>query len=149
LDLFESICNDKKSNPNFVASVLCSTITNLQRQGLDSALLKPEHILRVFDLLSQDKIAKESVEIIFENIMSSKIRTPDEFVQNHSSTFSESELEQLLDELIRKNLELIKKQGLHSTGLLMGLAMKTLRGKVSGERISKILESKITKILEK
>jgi glutamyl-tRNA(Gln) amidotransferase subunit E len=31
----------------------------------------------------------------------------------------------------------------------MGLAMKTLRGKVSGEKVSRLLESKITKILEK
>jgi glutamyl-tRNA(Gln) amidotransferase subunit E len=50
--------------------------------------------------------------------------------------------------MIKKNLEMIQKQGLHSTGLLMGLAMKTLRGKVSGEKISKLLESKITKILK-
>jgi glutamyl-tRNA(Gln) amidotransferase subunit E len=80
--------------------------------------------------------------------MSSKIRSPDEFVQKHSG-IDESELEQLLDELIKKNLEMIQKQGLHSTGLLMGLAMKTLRGKVSGEKISRLLESKITKIIEK
>jgi glutamyl-tRNA(Gln) amidotransferase subunit E len=129
--------------------VLCSTITNLQRQGLDSSLLKAEHILRSFELLAQDKITKESLEIIFENIMSSKIRSPDEFVQKYSGTFDENELEKLLDDLIKKNLEMIQKQGLHSTGLLMGLAMKTLRGKVSGEKISKLLESKITKIIEK
>jgi glutamyl-tRNA(Gln) amidotransferase subunit E len=149
LDLFESICTDKKNSPNFVASVLCSTITNLQRQGLDSLLLKEEHILRAFELLTQDKIAKESLEIIFENIMSSKIRSPDEFVEKHTSEFGGEELEQLLDEIIEKNVEMIKKQGLHSAGLLMGLAMKTLRGKVSGERVSRLLESKITKILEK
>jgi glutamyl-tRNA(Gln) amidotransferase subunit E len=148
LDLFESICAYKKNNPNFVASVLCSTITNLQRQGLDSSLLKAEHILRSFELLAQDKITKESLEIIFENIMSSKIRSPDEFVQKHSG-IDENELERLLDELIKKNLEMTQKQGLHSTGLLMGLAMKTLRGKVSGEKISKLLELKITKIIEK
>jgi glutamyl-tRNA(Gln) amidotransferase subunit E len=148
LDLFEYICSDKKNNPNFVASVLCSTITNLQRQGLDSSLLKTEHITRSFELLAQDKIAKESFEIIFENIMSSKIKSPDEFVQKHTN-IDENELEQLLDNLIEVNLVTIQKQGLHSIGILMGLAMKTLRGKVSGEKINKLLESKIAKILEK
>jgi glutamyl-tRNA(Gln) amidotransferase subunit E len=148
LDLFETISTNKKNNPNFVASVLCSTITNLQRQGLDLDLLKPEHILRTFELLSQERITKESLEIIFENIMSAKIESPDEF-QKQSSTIAENELEQFIDDLIKNNLEVIKKQGLHSTGLLMGLAMKTLRGKVSGEKISKLLESKITKIVEK
>jgi glutamyl-tRNA(Gln) amidotransferase subunit E len=30
----------------------------------------------------------------------------------------------------------------------MGMAMKSLRGKVSGEKLSKLLEMKISKILE-
>lgn len=148
LDLFESICSDKKNNPNFVASVLCSTITNLQRQGLDWELLTEEHILRSFELLAQEKITKESLEIIFENIMSAKIQSPDEFVQKHPS-FDDAELEKILDDLIQKNLAKIQTDGVHSTGLLMGLAMKTLRGKVSGEKVSNLLESKIAKILGK
>jgi glutamyl-tRNA(Gln) amidotransferase subunit E len=147
MELFESICA-KYQNPNFVASVLCSTITNLQRQGLDQALLKREHIARTFELLSDGKIAKESVEIIFENIMSKKIKTPDEFVQNQSS-FGDKELEKFLDDLVQNNIAVIQKQGTHSAGMLMGMAMKSLRGKVSGEKISKSIESKIAKILEK
>lgn len=147
MELFESICA-KYQNPNFVASVLCSTITNLQRQGLDQTLLKPEHITRTFELLADGKIAKESIEIIFENIMSKIIKTPDEFAQNQSS-FGDKELEEFLDELIQNNIAIIQKQGTHSAGMLMGMAMKSLRGKVSGEKISRSLETKIAKILEK
>ncbi|HWP78636.1 MAG TPA: Glu-tRNA(Gln) amidotransferase subunit GatE [Candidatus Nitrosotenuis sp.] len=148
MDLFESICATSKTNPNFVASSLCSTITNLQRQGLDPALLKQEHIIRVFELLEESKITKESVEMIFEGIMSAKIRTPDEFV-GKAATVDEAELGQFLDKLVKDNMQTIQKQGLHSTGLLMGLAMKSLRGKVSGEKLNKLLELRITKILEK
>lgn len=147
LELFESICT-KYQNPNFVASALCSTITNLARQGLDSALLKEEHITKTFELLADGKIAKESVEIIFENIMSQKIKTPDEFAQNQS-TFDDKELEKFLDEMIQSNIGIIQKQGARASSVLMGMAMKSLRGKVSGEKINKTLESKITKILEK
>ncbi|MBI5698030.1 MAG: Glu-tRNA(Gln) amidotransferase subunit GatE [Thaumarchaeota archaeon] len=147
LELFESICT-KYQNPNFVASALCSTITNLARQGFDSALLKEEHIAKTFELLADDKITKESVEIIFENIMSQKIKMPDEFAQNQS-TFDDKELEKFLDELIQYNIGIIQKQGVRASSVLMGMAMKSLRGKVSGEKINKTLESKITKILEK
>ena len=147
LELFESICREYK-NPNFVASILCSTITNLQRQGLDQSLLNPNHIIRTFGLLSENKIAKESIEIIFEKIMSGTIKLPDEFVQTQSA-FDDIELEKFLDELVHANVTVIQKQGTHSSGMLMGIAMKSLRGKVSGEKISKILESKIAKILEK
>jgi glutamyl-tRNA(Gln) amidotransferase subunit E len=147
MDLFEAICANKQ-NPNFVASVLCSTITNLQRQGLDSTLLKQEHITRVFELLAENKITKESIEIIFEGIMSAKTKSPDEFIQS-SSSFDDKELEKFLDALVSDNAQIIQKQGLHSTGMLMGLAMKSLRGKVSGEKISRLLESRVAKILEK
>lgn len=146
LDLFESICAKSQVSPNFVASSLCSTITNLQRQGLDATKLKQEHITRVFELLGESKITKESVEMIFEGIMSGKISSPDEFAK---TAVDDKELEEFLDTIVNQNIETIKKQGLHSTGLLMGLAMKSFRGKVSGEKLSKLLESRITKILEK
>ena len=75
MELFEKICKNKKSSPNFVASILCSTITNLQRKGLRlHILLKPEHIIESFELLASDKIPKESLEIIFESVMSGKVR---------------------------------------------------------------------------
>ncbi|MEM3077501.1 MAG: hypothetical protein QXW38_07790, partial [Candidatus Nitrosotenuis sp.] len=61
----------------------------------------------------------------------------------------DKELEEFLDNIVSQNIETIKKQGLHSTGLLMGLAMKSLRGKVSGEKLNKLLELRITKILER
>ena len=68
MELFEKICENKKNSPNFVASILCSSITNLQRKGFDAILLKPEHIIESFELLASDKIPKESLEIIFESI---------------------------------------------------------------------------------
>ena len=72
VNLFEKICKNKKNSPNFVASILCSSITNLERQGFDATLLKPEHIIESFELLASSKIPKESLEIIFESIMSGK-----------------------------------------------------------------------------
>ena len=148
LDLFESICSNKANNPNFVASILCSTITNLERRGLNATLLKPEHIVRSFELLSENKITKESLEMIYEAIMSGKIKSVEEFIEKHSSSMNEDELGQFLDDLIRNNISIIKKQGSHSSSMLMGMAMKSLRGKVSGEKINKLLEIKISKILE-
>lgn len=148
LDLFESVCADGKNNPNFVASILCSTITNLQRKGLDGALLKPEHIRRSFEMLSEQKIAKESLEMIYEYIMSGQVKTIEEFVEKHSQSVSDADLEDILDEIIGNNMDAIKSQGARSSGMLMGLAMKSLRGKVSGEKISKLLTLKIAKILE-
>ena len=150
LELFEKICSDKNSSPNFVASVLCSMIRNLQRQGLDPALLKNSEIIKTFEHLNLGKISKESIEIIFTQIMSGKTRSLEEAIQKSSiGALDEEELVKLVDEIIQKNIELIKNQGSHSIGSLMGIAMKSLRGKASGEKINQILQKKIKDILNK
>ncbi|MCH8859856.1 MAG: Glu-tRNA(Gln) amidotransferase subunit GatE [Thaumarchaeota archaeon] len=150
LELFEKISTNKKSSPNFVASILCSTITNLERQGLDPNLLKHDEIIKTFEFLNLGKISKEAVEMIFEQIMSGKTKSVDETLQKSSiGTLIDEELTKIVDEIIQKNLELIKNQGSHSIGILMGITMKSLRGKASGEKINQLLQKKIIEILNK
>jgi glutamyl-tRNA(Gln) amidotransferase subunit E len=143
-DLFESICQDKRIPPIFVASVLCSTITNLERQGLDAKLLKSSEILQTFKLLADGEIAKESIEIIFSNIMSGKTHSVEEAIKNAAISKVDSiELEKLLDDLVKENMSIIHEQRERSIGPLMGIVMKTMRGKVDGQKINQILEKKI------
>jgi glutamyl-tRNA(Gln) amidotransferase subunit E len=144
LDLFETICKDKRVSPNFVASTLCGTITNLERQGMDSGLLKTADILEAFSLVTEGKIAKESLEMIFASIMSEKSKTISEAIKSNAlNTIEDAELHKILDELIESSLKIIEEQGLRSMGPLMGLAMKTLRGKVDGQKLNQLLENKI------
>jgi glutamyl-tRNA(Gln) amidotransferase subunit E len=150
LELFEKISTNKKSSPNFVASVLCSTITNLERRGLDPNLLKHDEIIKTFEFLNVGKISKESVEMILEQIMSGKTKSVDETIQKSSiGTINDEELTKIVDGIIQKNLELINNQGSHSIGSLMGIIMKSLRGKASGEKINQLLQKKIIEILNK
>nr|AIE97562.1 glutamyl-tRNA(Gln) amidotransferase subunit E (gatE) [uncultured marine thaumarchaeote KM3_01_F02] len=147
MELFEKICENKKNSPNFVASILCSTITNLQRKGFDALLLKPEHIAELFELLADDKIPKESLEIIFENIMSGKSDTVSDAIQSTAVTsMSEGELNTILDEIIQKNMELVKELGENAITTLMGIAMKQVRGKASGQTVNVLLRKKIQEI---
>ena len=144
LELFEKICDDKNNSPTFVASTLSSTITNLQRRGLNPQLLKNSEILNTFQSLSEGKISKESIEIIFESIMAGKTKSVEEVIQKVSlGNIDEDKLNKILDEIIQKNSELIKKQGQRSIGPIMGIAMKELRGKADGETINKLLNKKI------
>lgn len=143
-DLFEIICKDKKISPNFVASALCSTITNLERQGLEVKLLKSSDILQAFKLLADGEIAKESIEIIFSDIMSGKTHSVEETIKNvYVSKIDSTELERILDDLVKANMDIIHEQRERSIGPLMGIAMKTMRGKVDGQKINQILEKKI------
>ena len=147
MELFEKICENKKNSANFVASILCSSITNLERQGLDATLLKPEHIIESFELLASGKIPKESLEIIFERIMSGKSENVSMAMQSTDiSSMDEDELNEILDEIIQKNMELVRKLGENSVTTLMGIAMKGVRGRASGKIVNDLLRKKIQNI---
>ena len=147
MELFEKICENKKNSANFVASILCSTITNLQRKGFGALLLKPEQIAELFEILADDKIPKESLEIIFENIMSGKSDTVSDAIQSTAVTsMNEGELNAILDEIIQKNMELVKELGENAITTLMGIAMKQVRGKASGQTVNVLLRKKIQEI---
>ena len=149
IELFENIIKKIKTNPTFVASILCSTITNLERKGLDSNLLKNEDIVKLFELLEKSEIAKESIEIIFENIMSKKSNSVEEAMKNTSiESINEEDLEKIIKDIVDKNQEIIKNQKERAMGPLMGIVMKELRGKASGEIINKLLLKNIKKKLE-
>ena len=148
IELFENIVEKTKVNPTFVASILCSTITNLERGGLNSNLLQNKDIVKSFELLEIGKIAKESIEIIFENIMAGKAKTPEEAMKNTSiEAVNESDLEKIIAEIVEKNQEIIKNQKERAVGPLMGIVMKELRGKASGEMINNLLLKNIKKKL--
>src|SRR3972149_2005393 len=148
LELFEKICTDKNSSPNFVASILCSTITNLERRDLDASLLKSEEIIKSFEFLNQGKITKESIEIIFEQIMSGKTQSVDEAIQKTSMiSLSEDELEEICNTVINDNSAIIDAQGLRAIGPLMGSVMKSTRGKASGEKVNLLLQKMIKEYL--
>ncbi|MEX0861775.1 Glu-tRNA(Gln) amidotransferase subunit GatE [Nitrosopumilus sp.] len=149
MELFETIVEKIKTNPTFVASVLCSLITNLERSGLRPDLLKNEEIIKSFQLLEEGKIAKESIEIIYENIMSGKSKTIEESLKNASiEAVNENDLEKIIINIIEKNQEIIENQKERAIGPLMGIVMKELRGRASGEMINNLLVKNIKKKLE-
>ena len=121
IELFENISKKIKTNPTFVASILCSTITNLERKGLDSNLLKNQEIFKLFELLEKGEIAKESIEIIFENIMSKKSKSVEEAMKNASiESINERDLDQIIKDIVDKNQEIIKKSKRESNWTING-----------------------------
>jgi len=149
IELFEKIVGKVKINPTFIVSILCSTITSFERNGLNSKLLKNEEIEKSFQLLDEGKIAKESIEIIFENIMAGKSQSTQEAMKNASiETVNESEVEEIIKKIVENNQEIVKNQKERAVGPLMGIAMKELRGKASGELVNNLLLKNIKKKLE-
>jgi len=147
-EIFEQICSQKQNSPNFVVSILCSTITNLERSGLDSSLLNNEQIIKTFELLEQEQINKESIQIIFEQIMSKKASDVLQALENASIIqLTEDELDKILDKIIQDNRDKIKQEQKRALSGIMGIAMKEVRGKASGKIINEKLKEKIQNFL--
>jgi len=62
------------------------------------------------------------------------------------SSMDEAELSGILDEIIQKNIDLVKKLGDQAITTLMGLAMKEVRGKASGKMVNDLLRKKISEL---
>ena len=104
--------------------------------------------MKTFELLEQNKINKESIEIIFEQIMSKKADNVLQALEKASITqLTDEELDKILDEIIQKNLEKVNEEKMRALSGLMGIAMKQVRGKASGKIINQKLKDKIQKIL--
>ena len=147
LDIFEEI-SSKSVPPNFVASTLCSTITELQRKGLERSPGN-EDILEIFELLASNKIPKESVGLILEDVMSGSSKTVSESVARlEIGTITEEKLDEILSEIVGGNQDMITKQGQRAAGPLMGIAMKRLRGKVPGNVVNSRLVDMIQNTLK-
>ena len=63
-------------------------------------------------------------------------------------TLDEDELEKMIEKITNDNKSIIENQKERAIGPLMGIAMKDLRGKASGEMINKLLLKNIKRILE-
>ena len=131
----------------FVASSLCSTITQLSREGLQKSNLDEDMIHEIFGMLACGDISKEAVEIIFRNIMSGDAKTVSESAQRLNSA-DDDEVSEILDDIVSKNHHTVIKLQKRAMGPLMGMAMKRLRGRASGQVINRMLASKIDDVIE-
>jgi len=136
LGVFERVASLPSVEANFAASALLSTITALRRKGLVAPLPDAE-IEEAFAMLSRGEVAKESIEMIFEGIMSGRAATAAACATG--SGLDDAELDAALGRIVEENSAAVREQGERAMGLLMGQAMRELRGRVSGERVSAAL----------
>ena len=96
-------------------------------------------ILKIINLLKENKIAKEGVEIaLIQNSKGEKIELKSENI--------ESEVEEFIDVLIKEKIDFVKERGMEAIGPLMGPVMSEFRGKMDGAKINELLISKIKEI---
>ena len=144
LKLFDDIVKSTTVQPTFVASKITEDFTSLRRKGLNTDRLSDQTIKKAFQLLDEGDIAKESIPVIFETMLTKDLDDVKQAIQILGlEQVSESELYEIIDRIITDNKVLIKEKGRNSLGTLMGRSMSLLRGRVDGKKVSSILESKL------
>ncbi len=148
LGLFEEVISVTKILPTFVASKLTEDLVNFQRQGLDLNLLQDRIIREAFIMLNDGRIAKESIPLIFEKIMRKEASGIEEAISSLGiMPVNIDTLRETVDRAILDNQDIVLQRGNVAMGLLMGRCMAVLRGKVDGEKVNKMLASRLKTFL--
>jgi glutamyl-tRNA(Gln) amidotransferase subunit E len=100
-----------------------------------------EHILKMF---KKKKISKDGVYDLMKHIAERGVSIEKAI----EKVVGKADLDKIVDKVIKQRAKLIKEQGEKAVKPLMGLVMKELRGKYSGEKIYKKLKKRIKEMLK-
>ncbi len=146
--LFESIMQGvPEASATIVVRTLETTLYELEKEGVPVSNIKNNHLISLFKLQAEGKIPNEAIGAILKTIAAKPELTVDKVAQTLGIGVGTGDLESVIDKIIESRMDFIREKGLNSVGPLMGVVMKELRGKVSGEEVSMLLKEKISKKL--
>ncbi len=148
--IFESILQQvPNANANVVVRTLETVLFELGKEGVNVNNIKEIHLMELFRLHADGKIPNEAVSELLKLIAVKPELTVEKAVGTLGiGGVGTGELEAAIDKIINSRMDFIKEKGMNSAGPLMGVVMKELRGKVSGQEISRLLKEKLSKKLE-
>ncbi|MFX1316569.1 MAG: Glu-tRNA(Gln) amidotransferase subunit GatE, partial [Promethearchaeota archaeon] len=149
LSLFDELIEIYPNNPSIVFTTLLETTTALRREGKEVENITDANFKEIFFDLKNKKIGKEAIE----DIMIIKADFPNLTIEQakeklNIEIISLGDLKNIIEEIVKKNKDLIKEREMRAIGPLMGEVMKKVRGKIDGAIVSKELRNSIKKILE-
>ena len=143
---FEDIMSSLKIDPTIVGSTLAYTLKELKRDGHDVSKLDPQMLKETFALVENGKIVNEAVSNVLVGLIHENASPEETARKLNLIMLSEEEVEDIIDNLISKNIKIIKERGMGAMGALMGKSMQKLHGKADGKLVNKFLKDKIQNI---
>ena len=134
--LFEKLVKEINLTPNFIAAQLTETLINLSRNNVDVSKINDIDLEIIFAEIEKGVIAKESFEKIIKDICNNKMKLNDIISKMKEDKLSDQDIEKIIREIIIMKKDIVEDKGQESFNILMGEAMKQLRGKVDGKKVS-------------
>lgn len=146
--LFEEIVAGYKVPSSIVVRALETIPIELAREGAPVSRLTDQHYKDSFGLVSQGKIAKEGlVELLRALAEHPEMSATEAATAAGLAGIDEAGVESVVHQVVISKADLVRSKGERSSGPLMGLIMKELRGKADGAVVSAILKREIQNIL--
>ena len=143
-ELFETIIRESGVSPTMVAVFLTETLKSLKRDGLQVYKISDDHMLETFKAISSGKLMKESIPDVTVWLSKNEGKNVQDAISSLGlKSVSADELESLIDKIIADNQKLVQERGEGSFSVLMGIAMRGLRGKTDPSQVSRALREKL------
>ncbi|MBW9223885.1 Glu-tRNA(Gln) amidotransferase subunit GatE [Methanothermococcus sp. SCGC AD-155-E23] len=151
VQLFEELCERFKGKvkPTLIATTMENTLKEIKREGYNIDNIKREHFLTLFEGLIEGKMSKEAIVEVLKGFAQYPDRSLDEILEMKGlKSLSREEAEKIIEEIVEKNIDLVRSKGMGAMGVLMGKCMAVLRGRIDGKTVSEIVRSKIEERLK-
>lgn len=142
--LFETVVKESGASPTIIAVFLTETLKALKRDGVQVDRISENQIREIFKHIGSRSLMKESISGVAIWLSKNDDKTvQDALAALGLQAVSEDKLEALVGSVLSENRNLVKERGEAAFGVIMGILMKDLRGKVDVALVSKILKEKL------
>ncbi len=142
--LFERLSKQLGLVPSFVASLLVDLPARLAREGVEEDAIGDAILEQVLRAIGEGRLAKEAAPDIVRLIVTREAKDVGSALGLLGLVpMSSSDLEALIDGIIKTESKLIAERGEDAFSPLMGEVMKQVRGKVDGQLVSRLLRQKL------
>jgi len=142
--LFETVTKESGVSPTIIAVFLTETLKALKRDGVRVDRISESQIKEIFKHVGSGSLMKESISDVVICLSKNGGKTvQDAITALGLKAVSGDELETLVSKVLSENRNLMKERGEAGFGIIMGILMKDLRGKVDAAQVSKVLKEKL------
>ncbi|AFL66837.1 Glu-tRNA(Gln) amidotransferase subunit GatE [Desulfurococcus amylolyticus] len=151
LDLYERLVEKYRGRipATIIASTLVNIIPSLRRDGVPIENIDDYVIEDVLDAVANNEIAKEAIP----DVLSSIARNPGKSIKDvikelGLGVVSISELDELINEAVKKNMDKITAKREKAFQIVMSEVMKSVRGRIDGALVAEKVREKLKEILK-
>jgi len=148
IELFETIVKESRVSSTTVAVFLTETLKALKRDGIQVEKVSENQMREIFKSINAGELTKETIMDVVVWLSKHENKSVQEAINNLGlKIISEDKFGVFVEKVVVDNRKLIQEQGEDSFGVLMGIIMRKLRGRVDAALASKILKEKLKEIL--